>query len=231
MLPNHNQNHNRSHNPSSSFPVTSPPPGHQRNRIACSNCRRRKVKCIITEKKPRSSCERCAKDGATCEYVAVAGDEETSHSRSSGSDHAAPPTLGWVEPLDPESYARSKGVFPPATAPQVPSMYAGYGAQAAGPPGYPQGPYQQYEYPRSQFVPPSSGGRGSLPGNQFPPANTPYPNTPYPDLGPGGSRIHYGPFPGPANTVYPWTQPQPRSRDGGCICTTPQCACGRRGAQ
>ncbi|KAJ7664284.1 hypothetical protein B0H17DRAFT_1184721 [Mycena rosella] len=58
--------------------------------------------------KPRAPCERCAKEGATCEYVAVTSDEIS----SSRSGSAAPPNPRWVEPLDPQSYARSRGMPP-----------------------------------------------------------------------------------------------------------------------
>ncbi|KAJ7855019.1 hypothetical protein B0H14DRAFT_2579611 [Mycena olivaceomarginata] len=105
MLPG---NHKPSHKPGS-YPVTTPPPGHQRNRIACSNCRKRKVK----EKYPTSPCERCSKEGTTCEYVAISNNE----GMSSGND------ISWAEPLDPESYARSQGAFPPAApASRAPSI-------------------------------------------------------------------------------------------------------------
>ncbi|KAJ7792402.1 hypothetical protein B0H14DRAFT_3160250 [Mycena olivaceomarginata] len=190
MFPNHSRGQK-----SSPSPVTSTPPGHSRNRIACKNCRKRKLKCITTEKHPRLPCERCVKENATCEYAAVSNDEESS-SRAS-------PAPRWVEPLDPESYARSKGIFP---APQVPQMHNGYqhNAQTTNPSGSEPPPFPQSggSYPGNLYRAFNSTGR-STPGNQSPPVGAPryFP--------PSAPHIHYGPFPGPANTVYPWTQRRP----------------------
>ncbi|KAJ6588811.1 hypothetical protein B0H19DRAFT_1302338 [Mycena capillaripes] len=196
MLPNYNHNHNP--NNSSSFPITTPPPGHKRNRIACGNCRKRKVKCTTTKKQPHAPCERCVKENVTCEYVAISDDERSISS-------PAPPVPRWVQPLSPESYAQSKDIFPRPPQPQAPNMYTGYGAQAAGPPGqmapFPQPAQSQYSGADLYSNGPS------IPGNRFPTATAPpYPAPPYP-----ASHIHYGQFPGPANTVYPWTVPQQAS--------------------
>ncbi|KAJ7166385.1 hypothetical protein C8R43DRAFT_1121955 [Mycena crocata] len=200
-----NKNNNTSHKSSSaSYPVITPPPGHQRNRIACTNCRRCKVKCLSTGKRPPSPCERCVKEGATCEYAAASPDEEGGRQGFIGG-HS--PTPQWVEPLNPESYARNHGMSSAPTAPQAPSMYPGYGGQSAGqannslPPSHSRG----YSH-SSQISQPGFGGQlpGGIPGSQFQP---PVPSAYAPYMGPGGRLIHYGPFPGPANTVYPWSQP------------------------
>ncbi|KAJ7512634.1 hypothetical protein B0H11DRAFT_1946606 [Mycena galericulata] len=235
MLPNTNRS-------SSSVPVATPPPGHQRNRIACVNCRKRKIKCITDKKQPRSACERCTREGAICEYIAAPSEDEISPSQSSfalGSG-SVPPVPRWVEPLDPESYARNKGAFPSPPAPQgqgPSSMYSGYGGQAAAPPGnYPMTPFQQQQHghPYSSQLNPTmlSNPAHNIPGNRYPAGG----NSPYPGINDAANiNVHYGPFPGPAGTVYPWSQPRPQaaanSYNGGCTCTTAQCFCGRRNVQ
>ncbi|KAJ7889952.1 hypothetical protein B0H14DRAFT_3708751 [Mycena olivaceomarginata] len=191
MLPG---NHKPSHKPGS-YPVTTPPPGHQRNRIACSNCRKRKVKCISKEKYPTSPCERCSKEGTTCEYVAISNNE----GMSSGND------ISWAEPLDPESYARSQGAFPPAApASRAPSMYPGYGAYA---PGYPNQtpPFRPPEYSHSSQFIPAGPGSSFRPGNQ-PPATAGRPNAAYSGTSPQ-PPIYYG-VSEPTSSGYPGFQPQ-----------------------
>ncbi|KAJ7938327.1 hypothetical protein B0H13DRAFT_2572206 [Mycena leptocephala] len=197
MLPG---NHNRSHKSSSSFPVTTPPPGHQRNRIACLNCRKRKVKCVTNTRDP---CERCSREGWTCEYVAASNNEEMST-----------PSTRWVPPLDPESYARNQGIFPPppqAQAPRAPSGYTGYGAQSAGPPGSHMAPVNQQGYSQhgyshpSQFIPPGSSFQPGYPGNQPPAAANPA------YFGTNPSPVQHGGFPEPVNPAYPWANSQPQA--------------------
>ncbi|KAF8190335.1 hypothetical protein K438DRAFT_2141908 [Mycena galopus ATCC 62051] len=121
-------------------------------------------------------------------------------SHDSGSSTPSAPI--WVEPLDPESYARSQGIFP--TPSQITQAHTGYqyNSQTVGPRGgqiaptpQPGNPYSGNSY---QTVNPSG---QSNTRNQFPPAAPLYPSA-------GAPHIHYGPFPGPANTVYPWTQRQ-----------------------
>ncbi|KAJ7263081.1 hypothetical protein C8J57DRAFT_1470985 [Mycena rebaudengoi] len=42
--------------------------------IACSNCRKRKVRCVTSEKPPQNPCERCTRRRLACQYVTVAED-------------------------------------------------------------------------------------------------------------------------------------------------------------
>ncbi|KAJ7741427.1 hypothetical protein DFH07DRAFT_778107 [Mycena maculata] len=162
------------------------------------------IRCITDKQQPRSPCQRCAREGVTCEYVAVSSDEEISPSQSSfaqGSGQPAGPIF--VQPLSPESYARNKGRFPPPPAPEGPSMYGGYSGLATGPPGNPMIPFQQQQQ-QPGYPYPMPNNSANFPGNQFPPGgSTPYPGTIAP-------HVHYGPFPGPAGTVYPWSQPPAR---------------------
>ncbi|KAJ7903195.1 hypothetical protein B0H13DRAFT_2335153 [Mycena leptocephala] len=58
----------------------------RRTIIACSHCRKRKMKCITTEQPPKNPCAYCAKKRLHCEYV-VNGD-----STSSCTDSSSPPS-------------------------------------------------------------------------------------------------------------------------------------------
>ncbi|KAJ6478571.1 hypothetical protein C8R47DRAFT_1198494 [Mycena vitilis] len=189
MFPNHNPTGSRGS--SSSYPVKPPPPGHQRNRIACSNCRRRKVKCVTKEKQPRSPCERCLREGTTCEYIPASPTEERS----------SPPPTTWAEPLDPGSYARSQGVSAPPASSQ-PTGYSACIPQAAVPSGNYMAPVRQPEYPPSSHIfSPGSNYQPGIPGNQLPATNPAYFETNPPPM-------NYGVYTRPVNTVYPWPEPQ-----------------------
>ncbi|KAJ7468941.1 hypothetical protein B0H11DRAFT_1395204 [Mycena galericulata] len=59
--------------------------------IACSNCRRRKIKCI-TDDSEQTSCARCMRKGLLCEYLAV-NDEQNAAAKRPG-DAPRPPTTG-----------------------------------------------------------------------------------------------------------------------------------------
>ncbi|KAJ6586429.1 hypothetical protein DFH09DRAFT_256206 [Mycena vulgaris] len=66
------------------FATTAPSPFCERKRacMACSNCRRRKIKCV-NDDSARDPCERCSKRGFNCEYVAVSGhDNSTRRTRT-----------------------------------------------------------------------------------------------------------------------------------------------------
>ncbi|KAJ7927509.1 hypothetical protein B0H13DRAFT_2265536 [Mycena leptocephala] len=187
-------NYSRSHNSSSSLPATTLPP-HHRNRIACTNCRRRKVKvsvpipaCITGEKQPLSPCKRCVKEKLTCEYVAVSNADETVSTRLSQD--------GWS--LLVLNRMREVGAYYRNNL----SMYAGYHAQQASPPDGQMAPFPQPGYSSHSGF--NSSGR-NIPGNYLPPVAAPsHPAT-------SASHVHYGPFPGPAKTMYPWTLPPQES--------------------
>ncbi|KAJ7679730.1 hypothetical protein B0H17DRAFT_77947 [Mycena rosella] len=73
---------------SKSTPPTETPPLHpapfaikrRRTILACSNCRKRKIRCITTEQPPVHACARCTKRGMACEYVVATDDESRSPS-------------------------------------------------------------------------------------------------------------------------------------------------------
>ncbi|KAJ7479015.1 hypothetical protein FB451DRAFT_1395622 [Mycena latifolia] len=101
----------------------------QRRRVivACTNCRKRKVKCLASENPPQSSCKRCLEKGIVCEYVAVGEDKMTRSqplervsespvyasrwaprnlpAPSSSSDCYDPPGTGLQRPAYPDSHS------------------------------------------------------------------------------------------------------------------------------
>ncbi|KAJ6586477.1 hypothetical protein DFH09DRAFT_1143484, partial [Mycena vulgaris] len=48
-----------------------PPLARRRTSIACSKCRKRKIKCTPSSDGPHDPCARCLRGGFQCEYVAV----------------------------------------------------------------------------------------------------------------------------------------------------------------
>ncbi|KAJ6515999.1 hypothetical protein C8R45DRAFT_1206143 [Mycena sanguinolenta] len=150
----------------------------RRAMIACTNCRRRKIKCVTTEEPPQHPCARCTKRGLVCEYVAV--DEPTTPESPS-------------QPLTPPYYnaAPSAPYTTPGATPAgymshytLPQPQAQYGAWNQPPhsqpvhPAYPQSsnynssryPVPQNTYGGSQGYPPQYAGFPPqfAPTNQWP---------------------------------------------------------------
>ncbi|KAJ7095293.1 hypothetical protein B0H15DRAFT_104663 [Mycena belliarum] len=79
-------------------PITSSGLNNRRRRamIACTNCRRRKIKCITTEEPPKNPCARCTKRSLPCEYVAVEEDSPTPDTTVSlpPGQYSSPPAYG-----------------------------------------------------------------------------------------------------------------------------------------
>ncbi|KAK7061643.1 hypothetical protein R3P38DRAFT_3166623 [Favolaschia claudopus] len=138
----------------------------RRAMIACSNCRRRKIKCVTTEEPPRKPCQRCTKRGLVCEYVAVEDDEPDTTPES------PPPPLPSHTSLPLQHSppgAHMRGQYPPSQ----PTPYGQWANQSQPIPvpynGYPtpQPPYMQpqgypspYGYPQ-QFNPQNQWAQGS----------------------------------------------------------------------
>ncbi|KAK7050747.1 hypothetical protein R3P38DRAFT_2503291 [Favolaschia claudopus] len=69
--------------------------------IACTNCRKRKVRCLTPEDPPSSPCDRCIKKGLKCEYVTISNQrDEASTNKSapveseSSRSHSSSPPVG-----------------------------------------------------------------------------------------------------------------------------------------
>ncbi|KAF8206836.1 hypothetical protein K438DRAFT_2013892 [Mycena galopus ATCC 62051] len=83
-----------------------PPPLLTRRRviIACTNCRKRKIRCLNAEDMPSKPCDRCTTKGLDCRYVTIGNERDASspnenrkqdvdlNSTSSGSPPAYPPS-------------------------------------------------------------------------------------------------------------------------------------------
>ncbi|KAJ7604325.1 hypothetical protein FB45DRAFT_957325 [Roridomyces roridus] len=105
--------HSRGGRASSSSPASSgigpdplgqfnPTARRRRAFIACTNCRRRKIKCVTDAE--TDPCDRCVRKGLGCEYVLV-GDEMSPRDRES--THTSPALLSSDrEPIHPSLLAR-----------------------------------------------------------------------------------------------------------------------------
>ncbi|KAJ7114944.1 hypothetical protein C8R44DRAFT_740282 [Mycena epipterygia] len=66
-------------NPSKPLPPIVPPMFtmvRRRGVIACTNCRRRKIKCLTPDDPPKNPCQRCVKKGLKCEYLRVVDQDD-----------------------------------------------------------------------------------------------------------------------------------------------------------
>ncbi|KAJ7662555.1 hypothetical protein DFH06DRAFT_1324921 [Mycena polygramma] len=93
----------------------------RRTLLACTNCRRRKMRCITTEQPPKNPCARCTKKGLTCEYVAADQDEYSPELPTSSlpqpatrSGHGASNPTRTNQPMPPPSnFSLGLGPAPP----------------------------------------------------------------------------------------------------------------------
>ncbi|KAJ7915859.1 hypothetical protein B0H13DRAFT_385133 [Mycena leptocephala] len=76
--------------------------------VACVHCRQRKIRCITSEESRDKPCERCAKKGLQCEYLAVSEQQanppqtpSARNTRSSNPQQTTPSTSStWNQPYD-----------------------------------------------------------------------------------------------------------------------------------
>ncbi|KAG7449268.1 uncharacterized protein BT62DRAFT_1002853 [Guyanagaster necrorhizus] len=105
------------HPPQSTTPPFDTPikrPG--RALIACTHCRKRKIKCVpVSSEDPdrshNSPCERCTKKHLKCEYVPVDG---STPAMSSSPPATAPPIHWSNDPSTPENRSNRVPVYPPS---------------------------------------------------------------------------------------------------------------------
>ncbi|KAJ7448926.1 hypothetical protein FB451DRAFT_1187432 [Mycena latifolia] len=118
--------------PANSARAPMPPPGVRglRATIACSNCRKHKMKCKPTDDNLIAPCERCARRGLTCEYVSVndqrdelvSGADATPAETTSDSrrGHRAPAPLPYTGPPPANQLPRYAGQpLPPLGQPST----------------------------------------------------------------------------------------------------------------
>ncbi|KAJ7744532.1 hypothetical protein DFH07DRAFT_26918 [Mycena maculata] len=175
----------------------------RRAMIACTNCRKRKIKCVTTEEPPRRPCARCTKRNLGCEYIAVELD-----------DYSTSPA--------PESPVSPSSTYPLPPNPSYPNPGVPSPTQYYSPPNTPWDPAQPRRpsgYPTP--VPSSTPGYGQLPA---------YGANPYGGL-PGYPNVAYG-YPPPEGpySVAPATSPWPQSmqQQPRCECPAPCSVCHRR---
>ncbi|KAJ7276294.1 hypothetical protein B0H12DRAFT_13536 [Mycena haematopus] len=131
----------------------------RRAMIACTNCRRRKIKCVTTEEPPQHPCARCTKRGLECEYVAV--DEPTTPESPS-------------HPLGPSYNPVPYQTQTPGYAHYAPHQpqYPAWNAPPQSPPVHPAYPSHSPSYNPSQYPMPQNpygGSQGYPPQYGFPP--------------------------------------------------------------
>ncbi|KAJ6534201.1 hypothetical protein B0H19DRAFT_1185510 [Mycena capillaripes] len=97
----------------------------RRTLVACTNCRKRKMRCITTEQPPKNPCARCTKKGLPCEYVSVEDDDATFDTYSPPTPPATLPQSGghsrhqsmqapaWASQPMPPSNNSVGGIAPP----------------------------------------------------------------------------------------------------------------------
>ncbi|KAF7325581.1 C6 finger domain [Mycena kentingensis (nom. inval.)] len=239
---------------SSSAPATQSKLFQKRRRayIACSNCRRRKIKCITASDADYRPCTRCASKGLVCEYLSVGGDDADAHSggrRSltptsgdpspTGDDASPSPCAspaspsGWPNMITPPSAGLSGFMPPPRSAPARRNSHAA--AAAASPTT--SSLYRPQTWPSGAGVsgPAVSSSRISQPRSPQTPtfasgmvaaSSVPMPYSAFP---PTPSSAAYPaiqpPYPSGFGQQPEYAWPQHRS---GCVCPaeTTQCYCG-----
>ncbi|KAJ7830637.1 hypothetical protein B0H14DRAFT_2593184 [Mycena olivaceomarginata] len=100
------------------------PYAKQRRRalMACTNCRKRKMRCITTEQPPTNPCARCTKKGLPCEYVSAEDDSTPGQSPNlvssalpgSGGHSRHPSLQAPARPMSASNdFSRAQGMAPP----------------------------------------------------------------------------------------------------------------------
>ncbi|KAJ7698265.1 hypothetical protein B0H17DRAFT_1196855 [Mycena rosella] len=106
-------------------PAQSPITMRRRSALACTNCRKRKIKCITTEQPPRNPCARCTKKNLACEYEGAAEPEYHSGERPQTPDadrgHSRTHSASAPRPTTP-MYSAGRGAAPPLPYTGPPSL-------------------------------------------------------------------------------------------------------------
>ncbi|KAJ7122448.1 hypothetical protein C8R44DRAFT_736140 [Mycena epipterygia] len=114
----------------------------RRVHIACRHCRRRKIKCVITEESPDKPCERCAKRGLRCEYISVANQQTHPPSPTSAQSGREEPTTNLAQSKPPTHYR-------PNTWSQSARAYDGINPGGAQPSAFPRNTRSNLPYSNS----------------------------------------------------------------------------------
>ncbi|KAJ3992113.1 hypothetical protein F5050DRAFT_1811820 [Lentinula boryana] len=149
--------------------------GHQRNPMACTNCRARKIKCDSNKRYPDHPCQRCVNRKLVCEYVAIAhAPPNDTRSRSgsfssavypspllhdsNGKPHAAtnsPHMQARYSPLSTSLHSRSSSRSDPYVhsfdAAQYPSSNSSYSDSSSGMDSHLSSPLYGFYGPSENF--------------------------------------------------------------------------------
>ncbi|KAJ7097354.1 hypothetical protein C8R44DRAFT_949406 [Mycena epipterygia] len=116
------------------FPVS-----RRRTALACTNCKKRKIRCIAPEQPPINPCARCTRRRLTCEYVVnTEGDSPTPANQSleTGPSHLrdvpmdpASPNMIWTPPMMAPNFSRNMAPPLPYTGPPPLNRRPRYAAQ------------------------------------------------------------------------------------------------------
>ncbi|KAJ7467700.1 hypothetical protein FB451DRAFT_1401684 [Mycena latifolia] len=115
----------------------------QRRRVivACTTCRKRKVKCLASENPPRSPCKRCLEKGIACEYGTV-GEDKTTRSQQLEQVSESPAYASrWAPQNLPTQLASSHSHARPGSGPFPPAYLESHSHSNPGPSN------SQYLYP------------------------------------------------------------------------------------
>ncbi|KAJ7495422.1 hypothetical protein FB451DRAFT_1360215 [Mycena latifolia] len=178
----------------------------RRTILACSNCRKRKIRCMTTEQPPRNPCARCVKKNLPCEYVAALEPDYSSSPRPQSPDTTGSPgsnsgtdsssssaPMRWASPMTPPSFLAGQGSAPPLPYTGPPPVTRTATGWRYSPPSR-HGP----KPPGSSTMPlPASSSRASTPG---PGSNQAYAHSSYyghpqaaPQYAPGYGNAQYDP--------------------------------------
>ncbi|KAJ7176311.1 hypothetical protein C8R43DRAFT_943096 [Mycena crocata] len=131
--------------------------------IACTNCRKRKIRCLTSEQPPINPCERCAKKGLQCEYIPVpdqpdySADGAASSPSHSGPSSSAPIHLShpYGPPSGPQASANSRGGYSHhGAAAAHPHSFSGHGGHSQYPNPAANPLYHQQFIPNNPYIQP-----------------------------------------------------------------------------
>ncbi|KAJ7698266.1 hypothetical protein B0H17DRAFT_1260061 [Mycena rosella] len=179
----------------------------RRTILACSNCRKRKIRCITTEQPPSNPCARCTKKNIPCEYVAAAEPEyypaerpqtpnpDRGHSRMHSSSAPRP-----MKPSMPANFSSGREAAPPLPYTGPPPIVMTPTGWAYVAPSR-RGPSSAYVNPRTSTP---------VPGPNQPYAHSQYhvPGHPTSQHTSGYNNPQFDPQPQYPPSQPPFTQPQ-----------------------
>ncbi|KAJ6549987.1 hypothetical protein B0H19DRAFT_1073884 [Mycena capillaripes] len=154
--------------------------------IACTNCRKRKIRCLTPEETPVNPCDRCTKKGLKCEYITISNQEADSNKSVASEAEASGRGSSFSSP---ETFPRMNVANPSGLTSHIhPRVYP-----SNPPPNHLHGSLPNLQYRQPQDLNPGPGYSASSGYNGAPSSSFPVTLQPNPYLYP--SR-HFTPMPG-----------------------------------